>query len=414
MGRFRAKHLPWYRWLLNTLLKADWAMLAIVLILMGTGFLFVFGVSQVVGGRFAHQWRGHLLWLCLGSLVATVVALLDYRWLGRYSWLVYLAGLGLLALLFTPLGMTLNFSRSWLRLGVFGQVQPGELAKPATLLFTSWIAAGPLVKDSRLPPFIPVFLSIVPPCLLIVLQPDMGTALIFIPFALAISLAAGLRWRWLVLSTVLFLVAAPLGYTRIKDYQKDRLKVFLDQPVRAGVAALSPFLDEEREQRLDDATNRFLTRSRDAIHTDWNAHQSLLAVGSGGWFGKGYMRGTQHMLGFLPQTVASSDFVFSVVAEETGFVGTATVLCLFAALILRCLHTALLAKDLLGRYLCVGAALIFFVHVFINVGMTIQAAPIIGVPLPFLSHGGSFMLGTLILVGLVQSVHIRSREDEGK
>lgn len=411
MGRRRAKkNLPWHRWLGDTLLKADMTMLVVVLVLMGSGFFFVFGVSQVVGGRFAHQWRGHLMWMCLGSLVAVVVALLDYRWLAKYSWLVYLAGLVLLGLLFTPLGMTINNARRWLRLAGGFQLQPVELAKPATILFTSWIAAGPLVKDSRLPPFIPIFLSILPPCLLIFLQPDVGTALVFVPFALAISLAAGLRWRWLVLGTVLVLVSLPLVYPRLKPYQKDRLKVFLDQPLRAAVATASPVLGEGRKQRLAEASDRFLARSRDTIHTDWNAHQSLLSVGSGGWFGKGYMQGTQHMLGFLPQTVASSDFVFSVVAEETGFVGTATLLCLFAALILRCLRTALVAKDRLGRYICVGAALLFFTHVFINVGMTIQAAPIIGVPLPFMSHGGSFMLGTLILAGLVQSVHIRSRE----
>lgn len=411
MGRLRAKSVTWYRWLLDAFLKADMPMLVLTLVLMGTGFLFVYGVSHEVGGRFANQWQGHLLWMFLGSLAGITAALVDYRWLAKYSWLIYLAGLGLLLLVFTPLGMTLNDARSWIRLGG-RQLQPAELAKPAALLFTAWIAAGPLVKDSHLPPFLPILAAIVPAVFLILLQPDYGTALVFIPFALAIAFAAGLRWRWLILGASVLCIAIPLAYRRLEPYQQDRLKVFLDEPVRAGVTAVSPLLGDTRKERLATASDTFLTPSKGARHTDWNAHQSLLAVGSGGWFGKGYMKGTQHVLGFLPQTVASSDFVFSVVAEETGFVGTTTVVCLFIALILCCLHTALVAADQLGRYLAVGVAVIIFTHVFINVGMTIRAAPIIGIPLPFISHGGSFMVGMLILVGLVQNVRIRSREQE--
>jgi len=411
MGRLRAKHMPWYRWVWNALLRVDLPMLVITMVLLGTGFLFVFGVSHEVGGRFANQWKSHLVWLFLGALAGTGTALVDYRWLAKYSWALYLGGLALLLLVFTPMGATLNEARSWIKVG--GRLfQPAELAKPAVLLFTAWVAAGPLVRDSHLPPFVPVFATIALPVFLVLMQPDFGTALVFIPFALAIAFAAGLRWRWLVLGATIFLIAVPVGYRRLKDYQKDRLKVFLDEPVRAGVTAVSPLLGDDRKERLETASEEFLARSKGAIHTDWNAHQSLLAVGSGGWFGKGYMKGTQHVLGFLPQTVASSDFVFSVVAEETGFVGTTTVVCLFIALILCCLHTALVAKDPLGRYLALGVAMILFTHAFINIGMTIQAAPIIGIPLPFISHGGSFMLGTLILVGLVQSVRIRSREQE--
>jgi rod shape determining protein RodA len=393
----------------TTLLKVDLPMLVLTVVLMGTGFLFVFGVSHEVGGRFADQWKSHIMWMVLGGLAGTAVALVDYRWLARQSWLLYLGGLVLLVLVFTPMGMTLNNARSWIRLGG-RQLQPAELAKPAVLLFTAWVAAGPLVKDSKIPPFIPIFAAIAPAVFLVLLQPDYGTAMVFFPFALVIAFAAGLRWRWLAIGATILLIAVPLSYRHLRDYQKDRLKVFLDQPVRAGVLAVSPFLPEKSQERLDEASNKFLARTGKTINTDWNAHQSLLAVGSGGWFGKGYMKGTQHVLGFLPQTVASSDFVFSVVAEETGFVGTTTVVCLFVALILCCLRTALVAKDSLGRYVALGTAMIIFTHVFINVGMTIQAAPIIGIPLPFISHGGSFMVGTLILMGLVQSVYIRTRD----
>jgi rod shape determining protein RodA len=242
---------------------------------------------------------------------------------------------------------------------------------------------------------------------LIGLQPDYGTALVFVPFTLAVVFAAGLTWRWILLGVAAAAVVLPLAYPRLADHQKDRIKVFLEPPADGAIALLSPLVSDDRQEGLVEAKEHFFKRSESAVDTDWNAHQSLLAVGSGGMWGKGFMRGTQHVLGFLPRTVAPTDFIFSVIAEEAGFAGAGAVLCAFMGLILCMLRTATLACDEFGTYLACGVAVLFFTHVFINVGMTMQAAPIIGIPLPFVSYGGSFMLGTMVCAGLAQSVHVR-------
>lgn len=223
----------------------------------------------------------------------------------------------------------------------------------------------------------PLLLVAAVPVLLVGLQPDWGTALVFVPMALAVVLVAGLGWRWIACGLLLVVVAAPMLYrTCLAPHQKARIRTFL-RP------------------------------SEDVSRTGWNAHQSLLAVGSGGLRGKGFQKGTQHVLGFLPRNVAPTDFIFSVVAEESGFLGAGGLVVAFAVLVLRCLRTAALARDDFGAYLAVGVAAMFLTHAYINAGMTVRAFPIIGIPLPFVSYGGSFMLNTMISAGLVQSVYVR-------
>jgi len=216
------------------------------------------------------------------------------------------------------------------------------------------------------------------PAVLICLQPDWGTALVFVPFTVVIVFLAGIPWKWVAGGCLAVLLAGPLIYQTLEPHQKNRIRTFV-QP------------------------------SQDVSDAGWNAHQSLLAVGSGGLWGKGFMKGTQHVLGFLPRTVAPTDFIFSVIAEEAGFVGAGAVVCAFLGVILCCLRTAALASDDLGCYVAAGVAAVIFTHVYINIGMTVQAAPIIGIPLPFVSYGGSFMVSVMICAGMVQSVHVRRR-----
>ena len=169
-------------------------------------------------------------------------------------------------------------------------------------------------------------------------------------------------------------------------------------------------LSESTEEHAREALADFLKpREGERKRDDWNAIQSLLAVGSGGFAGKGYLKGTQHVLGYLPRTIAPTDFIFSVIAEETGFVGTSMLVGLLAGLLLCFCRTALLARDRLGSFLAVGVMVIFATHIVINIAMTIRMGPIIGLPLPFVSYGGSFMLGTMLLAGLVQSVELHRR-----
>lgn len=392
----------------RVLVHMDKPMLALNLLLVATGLLFVYGVGQEVGGEFAHQWERQLANALVGIAVYFACAALDYRRAAEWSWVGYLIAILLLALVLTPLGVVRNSSRSWLALPGLGvPLQPSELAKPAVLLFLAWIASHPLARGSRIHGVVPCLIALAPPLALVLLQPDVGTGLVYIPFTLAIAFAARLRWSWILGALVALAVAGAFLYPRLKAYQRDRLKVFFDAPSSLAVAAVSPFLPDTTRSELERGQAALFRQSSDT----WNAQQSLLAVGSGGLWGKGYMKGTQHVLGFLPRNVASSDFIFSVIAEETGFIGAAGVVCAFVGVLLCALRTAFAARDELGCYVAVGVATLFFTHAFINVGMTVKAAPIVGLPLPFISHGGSFMICTMACAGLVQSVHIRRREE---
>ncbi len=260
-----------------------------------------------------------------------------------------------------------------------GTLQPAELAKPATVLLLAAVgAAASLGRTPRLKMVFMLLLGVIP-LLLIGLQPDWGTAMVFVPVLLAMAFVAGLPWRWLLFGLLAALLAMPLVYKyKLKPYQQERLVTFLkpgDDTSRAG----------------------------------YNAHQSLLAVGSGGFWGKGFMRGNQHVLGFLPRTVAPTDFIFTVVAEETGFVGAAAMVLAFLGIITCCLWTGFNAADELGRLIAVGVATLFLVHVFVNVGMTVQVCPIVGIPLPFVSYGGSSLVTNYGVLGIALGVGMRPK-----
>lgn len=383
-------------------------MLGLNLLLLFAGLLFIYGVGQEVGGDFAKQWQRQILHVALGVCAYVGFALMDYRRLAEWSWAGYLLALVLLVLVLSPAGVVRNYSRSWLPLPGLGvPLQPSELAKPAVLLFVAWLASHPLVRTVRLHCVVPCLAAVSVPMGLILLQPDFGTAIVYLPFTLAIAFTAGLRWRWILLAAILVAMVGVLFYPRMRRYQQDRIKVFLDAPSSLALAVAAPFLPERVQEEADRRHAAFFRQASDT----WNAQQSLLAVGSGALWGKGFMKGTQHVLGFLPRNVASSDFVFSVIGEETGFVGAVGVVCAFLGILLCALRTAASAGDDLGCYLAVGVATLLFTHAFINIGMTVKAAPIVGIPLPFVSHGGSFMLCTMACAGLVQSVHVRRYED---
>lgn len=366
------------RWLRNVLYQArrlDFVLLLLCGTLLVVGCLFIYGIGRQMGGSFEGYWRRQLVWIVLGGGCFAVTAFTDYRRLGERCWYAYGAGIGLLVLVLL-FGKTINSAKSWLSLGAF-TLQPAELMKPAAALALAFVVSRPGRRVDRGERLVPVALLLGLPVVLIVMQPDFGTALVFLPAGALVLFLAGFRYKWILIALLVVVLSAPVGYEYgLGPRQRERIVTFL---------------------QLED----------DVSDTGWNIHQSLIAVGSGGLWGKGYMHGTQYVLGFLPRNVAMTDFIFAVIAEETGFVGAAAVVCALAGVILCCLHTASVAADALGAYIAVGIASMLIVHIYINVGMTIQAAPIIGIPLPLVSYGGSFMLGTMISLGLVQSVHIR-------
>jgi rod shape determining protein RodA len=267
-------------------------------------------------------------------------------------------------------------------------VQPSEFAKLSTLFTLAAWLGDPATDVERFKTFILAFALAGLPFLLIAVEPDLGSAMVLLPMVLLLLFCAGVPLRPLLiligagsaalLVLVVWLRFFPDSCPFLTDYQKNRILVYLNV-------------------------------NQDPLGAGWNKLQSQIAVGSGGLFGKGYLKGTQNILGFLPRTVAPTDFIYSVVAEESGFAGSTLLLVLYTMVVVRCMRAAVLARDALGRLLAAGVGVLIFSHVFVNIAMTIGLMPITGLPLPLMSYGGTFMVSSMTALGLVQSVYLRRR-----
>ncbi len=366
----------------------DWLAILAATALLVIGLSFIYSASWrgedtgIVGAWFSKQ----IWWALLGAATATALAATDYKFWLRYGWWLYFASLALLALVFVPgIGKKVYGAYRWMV--IFGvPVQPSEFAKVTTVLVLARVLSSPLIQRRSFGTVLLALGLMALPFGLILKEPDLGTAAVLVPTTVIMLFAAGAAFRYLFGLGMLGLGAvaaalSPLGRFMLGEYQRERILTFLDP-------------------------------SRDPLGSGWNALQSAIAVGSGGWSGKGFLNGTQNVLGFLPRTVAPTDFIFPVIAEETGFIGASALLLVFAFLLTCYLRTAWTAKDPAGSLLATGIAGLLFCHVFVNVGMTIGLLPITGLPLPFVSSGGSFMVSTLAGFGLVQSVHVRRMRRE--
>ena len=348
----------------------DWAMLAAILVLCGAGLAMIYSTSSdpTRGASRLSLTQLYAIVLGLGALVLTLTV--DYRAWADKSHLIYV---GLLALLVYVLlfGAAQNGARRWIPLGLFN-LQPSEFAKVGVAL-----VLAKLYGDNRGAPgwtdlAVGGLLTLVP-LLLIAKEPDLGTAVTLVPVFVAVAYLAGMRMRILGLLGLCLLLSAPVAWKfALQDYQRSRISTFLDP-------------------------------AQDARGAGYQQIQAQITVGSGGLWGKGFKQGTQGQLRFLP--VAHNDFIFSVIAEEKGFLGSIAVLGLFGVVLWNGLRIAGLARDRFGTLLAIGVTTLFAVHVFVNIAMTIGLVPITGIPLPFISYGGSFVLSCCVLQGLVQSVY---------
>ncbi len=371
---------------LRIFLAQDWLAILLAAGLLAAGLSFIYSASWrgeetgIVGSWFSKQ----IWWAALGAGVALALAAMDYKFWIRQSWWIYLASLALLALVLVA-GRKMYGAYRWLV--IFGvPVQPSEFAKVAMVLVLARVLSSPLIQRRSFGTVLLALFLMALPFGLILEEPDLGTAMILVPTAVFMLFAAGAALRYLIgLATLgiggVALALSPLSRFVLDDYQRERIATFLDP-------------------------------SRDPLGSGWNALQSAIAVGSGGLSGKGFLNGSQNVLGFLPRTVSPTDFIFPVIAEETGFIGAGVLLLAFASLLTCYVRTAWTAKDPAGSLLATGIAGLLFCHVFVNVGMTIGLLPITGLPLPFVSSGGSFMVSTLAGFGLVQSVHVRRMRRE--
>jgi rod shape determining protein RodA len=313
--------------------------------------------------------------VAIGVVVVLAMAAFDYRFLKVYAGVVYVGSLVLLVLVRTPLGVTVRGSQRWFQLFGF-QFAPSEVTKLAVIVTLAAFLAELRVRELSLPDVYRATAIAAVPALLVFLQPDLGTSIVIASILVGVLVVAGTRPRYLAVLalTAVILIFGALQTGLVKDYQIDRLRAFLD-PGNASEAVLH------------------------------NRDQAEIAIGSGGLTGRGYLNGTQTNLDFVPEQ--HTDFIFTVVGEEFGFVGAMGVLLLFGVLIWRAFRIALISKDPFGTYLAAGIASMFAAQMFVNVGMTLGIMPITGIPLPFLSYGGSSLLTSCIAVGLLLNVHMR-------
>src|ERR1700738_463227 len=353
--------------------------------------LSIFGVMAVYSATYMREevyltemWRRQIVWLAIGVVIFFVTALIDYRRLLNnvvVPLILYLSGLGFLVLTHF-IGRTTYGAKSWLEIGPIN-FQPAQLAVISTLLLLAWLLAN-TENWVGLWPTVGRILScgaiIAPPWILILIQPDLGECLVWIPAVLALLYVGRVPKRYLLVLIIVAIAVIPvIANFGLKPYQRERLTTFLNpdyDPQGAG----------------------------------WTINQSLIAIGSGGFYGKGFTApNTQVQLGFLPSTIVHTDFIFAAIGEQLGFVETITLVAAFGALLLTGLLIAASATDDLGRLSAVGIITLIFTHVYMNIGMTISITPISGVPLPMISYGGSFLVLVLFALGVLESIWIHRK-----
>ncbi|HJQ19517.1 MAG TPA: rod shape-determining protein RodA [Gemmatimonadaceae bacterium] len=401
--------------------NVDWALVTGALVLSFYGIAIVYSAGQTdipIAGYIRNAWKQQLVWFMLGIIGAYAMSRASIRMLEWLAVPLYAFTTALLVLLiFIGKGAgTAASVKSWLVIGGFRLGQPSEIAKLTVVLMLGKILAG-----SKDPPksFVELWkpaLVVGIPWILIMAQPDLGTGIVFVGIFFAMLFWSGISWRLLLLlaspvvsliltvstqlwgAWFLLLLALVIWY---KPYLWEG--VFL---VAANVVmgVLAPILWERLEPYQQNRLRVFLDPSVDPRRSGYHVIQSQVAIGSGGWFGKGYTMGTQKRLAFLPEQ--HTDFIFSVLGEELGFLGVVVALTLFLTLFLRIIRIAERANDSFSSLVAFGLLASWFVHVVVNVSMTLNLMPITGIPLPFFSYGGSFMLASWLAVGvLVRIAH---------
>jgi rod shape determining protein RodA len=372
------------------------------LMLLGTAFVYsatMVNESAQLAAWYNQAWFRQIVWYVLGTGAALAICWLDYHTLARWAMVAYWGSVFCLAAVLVA-GSVRFGARRWFDLGFFS-LQPSEFAKLAFILAQAHFLSRPVEELRVLLTFWKALGMTLLPFVLILKEPDLGSALVLLPTGLAMLYVAGVPRRYLLrlvcgvgVLGALFLVdvlyAPPNWQVKLEDYQRRRLKVYFGiDYVTPGTSKAAQ--EQDRKQQFDDSHN---------------VRQALISVGSGGLMGKGWRQGTQNALGYLPRSVAHNDFIFSVIAEEKGFVGSVIVLTLYGAVLFSGIRIAGQARDRLGKTMAVGVLTLLFSHVFINIGMNIRIMPVTGVPLPLLSYGGSSVLGSLIAMGMLQNVYI--------
>lgn len=350
----------------------DWVLLLTVLLLAAIGIVNLYSATaswQAATPIYMKQ----LMWLGGGVMILIIICLFDYRHLEHYAVASYIVSVAMLIYVLTMGKATMGATR-WINLGFFN-LQPSEVIKVATILILARIFSatvepcGYVLKDL----WRPALLMLIP-AVLILKQPDLGTTIMVLAIAGTMLLFAGLQRGTIIFLTLVSLLIAVAGWFGLHDYQRARIMTFLNPEA-------------------------------DPLGSGYHIIQSKIAVGSGGFWGKGFLHGTQSQLSFLPER--HTDFAFSVFAEEWGFAGSLLLLTLYLFLVVWGLYIARRASDRFGMFLAIGVTAMIFWHIIVNLGMVIGLLPVVGVPLPLFSYGGTSMVTTMIGIGLLMNVSMR-------
>jgi rod shape determining protein RodA len=366
----------------------DWWLFILALLLSVSGLIYVYSATWVAtdppGPYFAEDFTKQVLFLVAALVMFFLLRRINWG-LRPDSWIWFYLPVMMLLILLIFVGSDHDTGAiRWIDLGVIS-IQPSEFAKLGLTLILAWLYSGEAYKvRRRFWSALAIMLSMLA---LVAIQPDLGTSLVFLIIFFVMSLFAAVPRRWLVaVYLVFFLLMIPVWFM-LRDYQKNRILVFVGLEI-----------NEDRQLVAASSTR-----------AGYHIIQSENAIGAGGLTGQGFLRGTQVHGGFIP--VVMSDFIFTVVGEEFGFIGCAWLLLLYFLLLARILALSRDALSLYERYICYGASAVIFFHVFIAVGMTIRLAPITGLPLPFVSYGGSALMTMWLLMAILQSIYANSRRD---
>lgn len=359
---------------LNFVKKLNWSLFITTITLIIIGLINLYSISHRIHSTTAHLFHLQIVWITFGIIVFFCISLINYHFFTRAAYFLYALNLFFLIIVHF-FGSTFGGSKRWLDLSLFNY-QPSETLKIILIFILARVLS---VKRSwqsmSIKELIKPLLLIFVPVFFIICQPDLGTALIILIITSSLIIFAKVNKNIILYSLLLILCISPVVWNfGLKEYQKNRILTFV-----------SP--------------------GRDPRGTGYNTIQSKIAIGSGQFIGKGFQKGTQSQLEFLPER--HTDFIFSVLSEEHGFIGSIVTIFLFLFLIIIGFHTAFQSKDKEGAFLCAGMSFYIFWHMFINIGMTMGLLPVVGIPLPLLSYGGSGMLTTMVALGVISSVSYR-------
>lgn len=356
------------------LVNFDWMLLSLILGLCFLGILNIYSAGYSLSDfRQETLYVKQSQWIMFGLILMGIIICVDYHLICRYAYIIYAFSV-LLLLIVAIYGYATHGSQRWIVIQGFS-FQPSELVKLTIIIaLAKYFDEHRIQKSYNLKELIIPFLIVFIPFLFILKQPDLGTSLILLIIFGSITFFVGIEWKSLVMAIGSIIVVAPFSWFFLKDYQKERIITFFNP-------------------------------ESDPLAAGYHIIQSIIAVGSGGILGKGYLKGTQTQLKFLP--VQQTDFIFSVFAEEWGFLGGIILIIMFLTLILWCLKIALNARDLLGMLISFGISMLIFWEVFINIGMVLGLLPVVGIPLPFLSYGGSSMIVLMMGMGLLMNISMR-------